>query len=150
MGTAKNLITGRFHADSEDSDQTGRMPRVIWVFAGRLATLLVLTQGGSFGVCLRMPRLIWVFAGRTLTLLVLSRGGSNIAAMCETGRFPLAINAPLLTVKYWLKLNDTSNVIISQWPDMDYLPPPHRERGGGICRPWFSWSLMSCEFFATC
>ena len=23
------------HADSEDSDQTGRMPRVIWVFAGR-------------------------------------------------------------------------------------------------------------------
>ena len=24
-----------FHADSEDSDQTGRMPRLIWVFAGR-------------------------------------------------------------------------------------------------------------------
>ena len=23
------------HADSEDSDQTGRMPRVIWVFARR-------------------------------------------------------------------------------------------------------------------
>ena len=23
------------HADSEDSDQTGRMPRMIWVFAGR-------------------------------------------------------------------------------------------------------------------
>ena len=23
------------HADSEDSDQTGRMPSVIWVFAGR-------------------------------------------------------------------------------------------------------------------
>ena len=22
------------HADSEDSDQTGRMPRLIWVFAG--------------------------------------------------------------------------------------------------------------------
>ena len=25
-----------------------------------------------------MPRLIWVFAGRTLTLLVLSRGGSSV------------------------------------------------------------------------
>ena len=25
------------HADSEDSDQTGRMPRLIWVFAGRTA-----------------------------------------------------------------------------------------------------------------
>ena len=36
--------TSFFRADSEDSDQTGRMPRLIWVFAGRL---------------------IWVFAGRT-------------------------------------------------------------------------------------
>ena len=24
-----------FHADNEDSDQTGRMHRLIWVFAGR-------------------------------------------------------------------------------------------------------------------
>ena len=36
------------HADSEDSDQTGRMPRLIWVFAGRTATLVVLSWGGSF------------------------------------------------------------------------------------------------------
>ena len=36
------------HADSEDSDQTGRMPRLIWVFAGRTTTLLVLSRGGSF------------------------------------------------------------------------------------------------------
>ena len=28
------------HADSEDSDQTGRIPRLIWVFAGRTLTLL--------------------------------------------------------------------------------------------------------------
>ena len=35
------------HADSEDSDQTGRMPRLIWVFAGRTVTLLVLSWGGS-------------------------------------------------------------------------------------------------------
>ena len=33
---------------SEDADQTGRMPKLIWVFAGRTATLLVLSQGGSF------------------------------------------------------------------------------------------------------
>ena len=31
------------HADSEDSDQTGRMPRLIRVFAGRTVTLLVLS-----------------------------------------------------------------------------------------------------------
>ena len=41
------------HADSEDSDQTGRMPRLVWVFAGRTATLLVLLWGE------------WVFTGRT-------------------------------------------------------------------------------------
>ena len=35
------------HAVSEDSDQTGRMPRLIWVLAGRTATLLVLSCRGS-------------------------------------------------------------------------------------------------------
>ena len=30
-------------AHSEDSDQAGRMPRLIWVFAGRTVTLLVLS-----------------------------------------------------------------------------------------------------------
>ena len=35
------------HADSEDSDQPGRMPRLIWVFAGRTVILLVLSWGGS-------------------------------------------------------------------------------------------------------
>ena len=39
-------------AHSEDSDQTGRMPRLIWVFAGRTATLLVLSRGGSIIFCL--------------------------------------------------------------------------------------------------
>ena len=32
----------------EDSDQTGRLPRLIWVFAGRTVILLVLSWGGSF------------------------------------------------------------------------------------------------------
>ena len=35
------------HADSEDSDQSGRVPRLIWVFAGRTTSLLVLSWGGS-------------------------------------------------------------------------------------------------------
>ena len=38
------------HADSKYSDQTGRMPRLIWVFAGHTLTLLVLSRGGSFTV----------------------------------------------------------------------------------------------------
>ena len=32
-----------------DSDQTGRMPKLIWDFAGRTVILLVLSWGGSFG-----------------------------------------------------------------------------------------------------
>ena len=36
------------HADSEDSDQTGRMPRLIWVLAGRTLTLLALSCRGSY------------------------------------------------------------------------------------------------------
>ena len=34
-------------AQSEDSDQTSRMPRLIWVFAGRTLILLVLSCRGS-------------------------------------------------------------------------------------------------------
>ena len=35
------------HADSKDSDQTGRMPRLIWVFGGQTCHLLVLSWGDS-------------------------------------------------------------------------------------------------------
>ena len=38
-------------AHNEDSDQTGLMPRLIWVFAGRTAKLLVLSRGGSLLLC---------------------------------------------------------------------------------------------------
>ena len=35
------------HVNSEDSDQIGRMPRLIWVFAGRTCISLVLSRAGS-------------------------------------------------------------------------------------------------------
>ena len=35
------------HEDSKDSNQTGRMPRLIWIFAGRTLNLLVLSCRGS-------------------------------------------------------------------------------------------------------
>ena len=40
------------HADSEDADQTGQMLRLIWVFAGCTAILLVLSCCSS-NVCIR-------------------------------------------------------------------------------------------------
>ena len=42
-------------AYSEDSDQTGQMPRLIWVFAGRTVPLLVLSCHGSY--CILYQRL---------------------------------------------------------------------------------------------
>ena len=44
------------HADSEDSDRTGWMPRLIWVFAGRTATLLLFSLRGSFQSCHKVPK----------------------------------------------------------------------------------------------
>ena len=44
-------------AHSEDTDQTGRMPRLIRVFAGRTVSLLVLSWGGSYHVSLS-PRFL--------------------------------------------------------------------------------------------
>ena len=44
-GSLGPLATHWVH--SEDSDQTGRLPRLIWVFAGCTLILLVLSCGGS-------------------------------------------------------------------------------------------------------
>ena len=38
------------HVDSEDPDQTGQMPRLIWVFTGGTVTLLVSSWGGLFAI----------------------------------------------------------------------------------------------------
>ena len=43
-------------AHSENSDQTGRMTRLIWVFAGRTDTLLVLSCRGSYVVHVSFSR----------------------------------------------------------------------------------------------
>ena len=48
-------------ADSEDSDQTGRMPRLIWVFAGRTLILLVLSCRGSYGRPATLNRLRFLY-----------------------------------------------------------------------------------------
>ena len=52
---------GTHWAHSEDSDQTGRMPKLIWVFAWRTVILLVLSWGGTFysaivEMCLKRSR----------------------------------------------------------------------------------------------
>ena len=58
------------HADSEDSDQTRRMPRLIWVFDGRTLILLVLSYRGSF--VLHNPYTMFQWQGSTQIWLVLA------------------------------------------------------------------------------
>ena len=48
------------HADSEDSDQIGRMPRLVWVLAGRTTILLVLSWGGSYLV--KLAFITWEYS----------------------------------------------------------------------------------------
>ena len=77
------------HADSEDSDQSGRMSRLIWVFAGRTLTLLVLSCRGSYIVKWKLKNwriihhiscwnlwnfffFIWPIGNNTYTLMSLS------------------------------------------------------------------------------
>ena len=50
------------HADSEDSDQTGQMPRLIWVFAWRTAILLVLSCRAHFAVLQLFFKELFVFS----------------------------------------------------------------------------------------
>ena len=80
-------------AHSEDSDQTGWMPRLIWVFTGRTIILLVLSWGGSDfqgslwllqysrvhfkRKCLpKLTHFFFLWAGRTL--IVESKFGPNL------------------------------------------------------------------------
>ena len=68
-----------YWAHSEFSDQTWRMPRLIWIFAGRTATLLVLSRGGSFSVTMtrfgdfqaRFVKMIWCRILSTFQLNIL-------------------------------------------------------------------------------
>ena len=45
------------HADGEDSDQTGRLPKLIWVFTGRTGDLLVLLCCGSVVIAFERERI---------------------------------------------------------------------------------------------
>ena len=63
-------------ARSEDSDQTGQMPRLIWVFAGRTVISLVLSCCGSNS---------WIFSGDLCSgLLKIYCVAWLPAAVCET------------------------------------------------------------------
>ena len=65
-----------YWAHSEDSDQTGRIPRLIWVFAGRTVILLVLPWDGSNIVIVRC--IVWVCLTSTQYFVVYPCLGFNL------------------------------------------------------------------------
>ena len=82
-------------AHSEDSDQNGRMPRLIWVFAGRTVILLVLSWGGSHNL-------------QQFFLLSLNHTGKimQFHNVCEKGRYhePIKITQNVSLTKWQICL----------------------------------------------
>ena len=109
---------------SEDSDQTGRMPRVIWVFAGRTVILLVLSWGGSNYY--HMP-----------SFSVGERGGSVVE--CRTPEREVRGSKPTAAVlcpwarhftprKYWLITQEAMALSRHDWKIVDWdVKPQHNQ-----------------------
>ena len=132
------------HADSENSDQTVRMHRLIWVFTGHT---------GHF-VGFVMWRLIWQFtvilqyelqheAQQNTTSII----SINMAQMYMYLRIIYSyiedINCVRSLAENWTEGSVVlTRAQIGHWPDMVYPTPPQ----GEFCRPWFSWSLTFYKF----
>ena len=84
------------HADSEDSDQTGRMPRLI--FAGRTVILLVLSWGGSYITGFYILQLNFSFIVRDLNLFS--------SVKCNVGLNPFWYYPDLLKISIFSLTND--------------------------------------------
>ena len=92
----------------EDSGQTGRMPRLIWVFAGRTLILLVLSCRGSHYVLIKLFDLIWFdtmsFTIFYLILLLLSNDGYHMTSLLLNGVMSChrnCMNTNYIWLGYW-------------------------------------------------
>ena len=66
-------------AHSEDSDQTGRIPRLIWVFAGRTLSLLVLSCSGSCHLCMKTGGFVVSASVENCQAVILERKFINVS-----------------------------------------------------------------------
>ena len=84
-------------AHSEDSDLTGRIPRLTWVFAGRTVILMVLSRGGSYG-----QSWIWVVPSSPMPII-------------EFANFPFRLLIILFPFAYsWLVLPSRPTIGIGE------------------------------------
>ena len=109
---------GFLQADSEDSDQTGRMPRLIWVFAGRTLTLLVLSCRGSFVSGLWwVSRFLWAgLSDRLWSPATVATGSQHYAAAgttktaSQTTGYRACWAVPVRSHRLWWTLADGSQI----------------------------------------
>ena len=84
------------HANSKDSDQTGRMLRLIWVSDGRTLILLVLSCRGSFERRIHLPISSW----RSLTANEYKLISLCFLLVCLE-LMELAAFSPASIISYW-------------------------------------------------
>ena len=103
------------HADREDSDQTGWMPRLIWAFAGRTLILLVLSCCGS--LLFRS-----VFRSYLTSLFFVHRKEASALTTPMTHLYEMGSHSAISPVVYITSVYHTSTGKTGwrRWPRLDW------------------------------
>ena len=114
----RNIGASATHwAHSEDFDQTGRMPRLIWVFAGRTVILLVLSWGGSYcpdcAVTLSQLRLSknWIMQVRCGDLQM---AGLSMRPILIIRQKPCHSSIYIWRVWYWIVIGWYAEIVLDE------------------------------------
>ena len=111
------------HADSEDSDQTGRMPRLIWVFAGRTLILLVLSCRVSYSFCRETDK-GWYLRNKFLFSDI--HQGINAMGLAQSKRRPKGVTLTLRVnfafIPWWMSEKWNSYLIFTLHVVWKYFP----------------------------
>ena len=100
--------TSFLHADSEDSDQTGRMPMLIWVFTGHMRfcwfcrEVAEVYSYGCHNSALHDQQSCW----QDSSIIIWSTSQENLSTeLCNQGRLKLPCSAQMLArvFGFWIK-----------------------------------------------
>ena len=136
-------------ADSEDADQTRRMPRVIWVFAGHTVILLVLSHRSSY---MKFEALIWSACSKLNLAGLWSDGFLSKSATsgkilwysapaCESGFF-FRLTIKSIKIRHPKTLSTVFILEFEKWCLPNTNPFKSCRQNGKQCRPWsdcYSW-----------
>ena len=133
-------------AHSEDSDQTGRMPRLIWVVAGRTVILLLFSCGGSY-VVLRVfhASAHLIYREENVVVVVVCSGFTSLSTFFSH----------VTTVSGCDRSSTLTFVVLSHWSIMpqtlDMILYPVSSCGmGGLCFYCCCFVCLFVCFFVCC